>query len=315
MFLHIFQSILPLFLSLIPLYITMGLGYICGKTLKIDYTSIANLLFYILSPIVTFSGIINLEIDKTLMMLPLIVFLISCLMCIIVQKLAAVFGLKNLRNIIAFSSGSSNTGNFGLPLALVILNEETVGIYILAFIGVVFFENTYGFYIAAKGMHTAITCLKKMLKLPSFYGATFAIILSHFETSQAYALCKEFFFNSRSTYIMLGMLALGMQMSKMAKSSFDWKCISFTFFTRYCIMPSIMFLVVYLDRNIFNLYSEIEHKAMLILSILPMSVSTMIVASVLKYPEDKISAVVILSTIISLLYVPLMVTLFGLYTS
>ncbi len=298
-----------IFNSIIPLYLIIFLGYIAGKSLKIEKQTITEILFYIITPIVTFSGILNVKFDPSLTLLPFLVFIISCLMCVIVQKLASLFAITNLRNILAFSSGSSNTGHFGLTVALAILDEETVGVYMVALVGVIIFENTYGFYIAAKGLHSRIYCLKKMLKLPSLYGAIFAMTLSHFDTSSSYAFLKTFFDNIRSSYIFLGMLLIGIGMGQLGKISFDWKCIGYVFFTRYFIWPALMFSIIFIDLQFLNFYGDTEHKALFILSILPMSVSTIVVASILKYPAEKIEITVILSTILGLIYVPAMVSI------
>nr|CAD7415397.1 unnamed protein product [Timema poppensis] len=58
----------------------------------------------------------------------------------------------NTRNILAFSSGSTSMGYFGLPIAMALFDEDSVSVYVVCYIGMALFENSLGFYIAANAL-------------------------------------------------------------------------------------------------------------------------------------------------------------------
>lgn len=297
-----------IFIKILPLYILIFLGYLSGKFLKTDRNTIANFLLYVIAPIVVFSSVLNVKKEPSLIFLPLLVYAISCFMCAIVYRLSYIFFNDNLRNIIAFSSGSSNTGFFGLSVALIVLDPETVGIYILSFLGIILFENTYGFYMAAKGNFPPSYCLKRTLKLPTLHAIVLGALMKCLGGSIPVDF-QEFIYNMRSTYIVLGMITIGLGLSTIEKFEIDWKCIGITLVVKYILWPVTVITLIFLDKNYFNFYDIKAHNALFILSIVPVSVSTMVVASVLNYPAEKMAVVVLLNTLTGLIYVPFIVTL------
>ncbi len=227
-------------------------------------------------------------------------------MCLIIYKvITTFFHGHTLRNIIAFSSGSANSGHFGLPIALMVLNHETVAIYIVSFLGITLFENTYGFYMAAKGYFSAWDCIKKIFKLPALYAILVGICYNNLHI-QTPALLNDFFSNMRSTYIVLGMSTIGLSIANIKSLAIDWKIVSITLIVKYILWPLLMLAAVLLDKNYFLIYSAEVHTALMILSIVPISVSTIVVGSVLNYPADQLAWTVLLNTLVGLVYVPAM---------
>ena len=293
-------------IKILPLYMVILLGYTAGRTLKTDRAVMGNFLLYIVSPPVILNGILSIKGIEKLLLLPFITYFISCCMCWIVYRITISFFSDNLRNIIAFSSGSSNTGHFGLPIALMLVDTETVGIYILAYSGVILFENTYGFYVAAKGHLSTAYCLKRTIMLPSLHAILIAFTMKLLKLSFPPEF-DIFFINLRGTYVTLGMGMIGMGLSTIEKFEIDWRCISITMIVKYVLWPLFTLALVQLDKQYLNFFNYKVHNAMLILSIVPISVSTMVVGSVLKYPAEKLAVVVLLNTLVAVLYVPLMV--------
>jgi predicted permease len=294
------------FLKILPLYFTILLGFIAGKALKTDRATIANFLLYIISPIVVLNGLLSVQKIEKLIFLPFVTYFISCCLCWIVYEVTVLFFSDNLRNIIAFSSGSSNTGHFGLPIAMMLVDTETVGIYILAYSGVILFENTYGFYIAAKGNFPAIYCIKRTLLLPTLHAILIAFAMKALSLNFAQEF-DTFFVNLRGAYVTLGMATIGLGLSTIKRLEIDWKCISITLVVKYVLWPILTLTLIYLDAHYCDIFNDKVHNAMLILSIVPISVSTMVVGSVLNYPAEKLAVVVLLNTLAGMIYIPIVV--------
>ncbi len=299
---------ISVFLKILPLYLMILLGFIAGKVLKTDRDTISKFLLFIVTPVVIFSGVVKMESnDHMILLLPILVYLMSCIICVVMYKLSAVLFSSNMRNIIAFSSGSSNTGHFGLPVALLILDSETVAIYMISFLGITLFENTYGFYVAAKGYFTALDCIKKLLKLPALYAILCGLILKATNV-EIPTMIYDLFDNMRSTYIVLGMSIVGIGISSIKDFRIEWRVIFSTLFTKYILWPIFMFSLVMVDYLYLNLYNHEVYIALMILAIVPMSISTVVVGSVLKYPAEQLIWVVLISVMVGLFYVPAMLS-------
>src|SRR5690606_228432 len=125
-----------LLLRLVPLYMNIVLGVLAGKMLNTSRDTIARLIFYIINPLIVFNGVLNTRIDTSILLLPVCTFLISVSLCLIFYVLAQYVWKDSMKNLLAFSAGTGNTGYFGLPLALMLLSDQGEGIYIMALLGV-----------------------------------------------------------------------------------------------------------------------------------------------------------------------------------
>ncbi len=297
-----------LLLKVFPLYITILIGYIAGKYLKADRNSISNILFYIMSPLVVLYGISTTEINVQVISLPILIWFIGSTISLIVYYSSALFFKDNTRNILAFSSGSTSMGYFGLPVAIALFDEKTISIYIVCYVGMLFFENSLGFYIAANGIYTAKECLVKLIKIPSSYAMIAGLIMHYFSFSIPEFL-SDFMTNIRSTFMILGTMLLGICISNVKNFNIDWKFVSMTVIVKYVFWPLLVLGVIFLDKATLKLYSNSIYKALILLAVVPISGSGMILANVLNYQPDKITIVLLISTIIGLFYVPLMISL------
>ncbi|MBQ4875472.1 MAG: transporter [Rickettsiaceae bacterium H1] len=300
---------LSILLKILPLYLIIFTGFIAGKTIKTDRDVIAKFLFFIITPIVIFTGVVKMQNNNLMIiLLPFIVYLISCVMCSIMYKISSKIFHSSIRNIIAFSSGSANTGHFGLPIALIVLDHETVAIYIVSFLGITLFENTYGFYVAAKGYFNAFDCIKKIFKLPALYAIMIGLTVNYNGYSIP-PILQDFCDSIRSTYIVLGMSTIGLGISVAKFTSIDWKIVGSTLIAKYIVWPLLMGCIVLSDKYYFHIYGTSVHTALMILSIVPISVSTIVVGSVLKYPSEQLIWILLISTSVGLIYVPAMLSL------
>ncbi len=114
----------------------------------------------------------------------------------------------------------------------------------------------------------------------------------------------------RGTYVTLGMGTIGLGLSTISKFEIDWKCIGTTMVVKYVLWPLFTLILIHLDANYFEIFNSKVHNAMLILSIVPISVSTIVVGSVLNYPAENFAVVVLFNTLAGIIYVPIMVQFF-----
>ena len=303
----------PIFITLlnkiIPLYMNIALGFIAGKALDTNRESIARIMFFLINPIIIFNGVMNVNLDWSVLSLPILTFTISSVLCLTFFRATENIWTDSSRNLMSFSAGSGNTGYFGLPIALLLFNAEGEGIYILALLGITLYENSVGYYVLAHGTTTRIECLKKIIKLPAIYAFLGALFLNTCGIDMPVVLV-EFTNHIKGTYTVLGMMIVGLGLAGLSHFKVDLTFIGLSFFAKFIVWPVIMLLITALDSWIFGIYSPMTHKALILLSIVPLAVNTVIVATLMKSQPEKAATAVLLSTLFALVYVPLMVAWF-----
>ncbi|MCE5316181.1 MAG: AEC family transporter [Parachlamydia sp.] len=298
-----------LIMKMLPLYMNIGLGYVASKALGTTRDSIARIMFFIINPLIIFNGVLNVQLSAAVLFLPVLTFVICSSLCLIFYKLGKGFWNDSSRNLMAFSAGSGNTGYFGLPLALLIFNQEAEGVYVLALLGVVLYENSVGYYILAKGLHSSSECARKVLRLPAIYAFMGGLFLNLSGIGIPHVF-SQFIDHIKGTFTVMGMMIIGLGLANLEHFKFDRKFIELTFIAKFLIWPALIFGLTTLDSNFFGFYDTVTHKALFLVSIVPMAVNTVIIATILDTQPEKAATAVVLSTIFALIYVPLMATIF-----
>jgi predicted permease len=302
-----------LLLKIFPLYVNIVLGYISTKYLYITREAIANLLIYILGPIVVFSAAISVKIDMAIIFLPIFFYIFSS---IIAFSLLYIF--KNTwndpsGNILAFSGGTGNTGFFGIPLAVIFFPPHLADIYIFTVLASLLYESTTGFYVTAKSNFTIKQSLQKILRLPLIYAFIVGVIFNLLGVSIPDEL-SSYTAQFKGAYGILGMMLIGMglvglQLKK--GNDLDYKFISILFILKFIFWPLAVLFVIYIDKTFFMFLTEDLYKVMFLFSIVPLAGNTVTLAVLLKAKPEKASFTVLLSTIVSVIYIPTVLVLYG----
>lgn len=302
-----------LLLKIFPLYINIVLGYIATKYLHITREAIANLLIYILGPIVVFSATISVTIDVAILFLPLFFYIFSSVIAFVFLYLYQKSWNDATGNILAFSAGTGNTGYFGIPLAIIFFPPHLADIYIFTVLASLLYESTTGFYVTAKGNFTVRQSIEKILKLPLIYAfiAGVACNLLGFTLPDAlHSYSAQF----KGAYGILGMMLIGMglvglQLKK--GSDLDVKFMSILFIVKFLFWPLAILTLIYVDKTFFLFLNEELYKVMFLVSIVPLAGNTVTLAVLLNAKPEKASFTVLLSTIVSVIYIPIVLMLYG----
>jgi len=300
------ELFLAIFLKIIPLYIFAILGFVAGKYLNIDAKGIGRLIIYIIAPFVIFEAITHSNLSLSTFILPIITFLLCSIVAFLFYKYGKFIYGDARANVLAIVSSEGNTGYFGIPIALLLFDQNIFGIYILGTLGVTIFENTVVYYLTARGRYTVQESLGRLKKLPALYAFAFAVAFLYFEINLP-RLMDNFVISMQGAYVVLGMMLIGFGISKINKFSFDYKFIALSFVGKFIILPLLMLVLVLLDYYLFQIYSIEVYRAFILLSIVPIAANTVIFATVLNVHPDKVSSAVLFSTIFGLIYVPIII--------
>lgn len=294
-----------------PLYLNIGIGYILARYFRIKREQIAFLLVYILGPVVIFFAVLSIEINMQLVFLPLFIFIFGSVIAFYILKKYKNEWNDASVNTLAFTCGTGNTGYFGIPLAMILLEPSVANIFIFGTLASLLYENTTGFYVTAKGSFTARQSIIKVLKLPLLYAfiAGLSFNLVGFRTPE---VIVPYFENLKWAYGILGMMMLGMGMKGFnLHEDFDKKYIRISYFFKFIFWPAVVLAIIFVDKTFINFLNEEIYKVMFLFSIVPLAGNTVTLAVLLKAKPEKASFTVLLSTIVSVIYIPVMLAIYG----
>jgi predicted permease len=294
-----------------PLYLNIFIGYILTTYLKVKRDLIAFLLIYILGPFVVFFATLSININMQLIFLPLFVFLFGSSIAFFILYYYKKHWNDASLNTLAFTCGTGNTGYFGIPLAMILLEPQLTNVFIFATMASLLYENTTGFYVTAKGSFTAKQSFIKVVKLPLLYAFIFGLSLN-FMGVRTPEIIIPYFETFKWSYGILGMMMLGMGMKGFnIHNDFDKKYIKVAYFYKFIFWPAAVLFIIFTDKTFFQFLSEDIYKVLFLFSIVPLAGNTVTLAVLLKAKPEKASFTVLLSTLISVVYIPLMLYLYG----
>lgn len=301
------QIFFLLLLKLIPLYILLFIGLIGSKRLHIKKESISSLLIYIIAPAVIFQNAASQDLRPALMLLPFLFFAMNAVVALFTLSINSSARKGDGRaHLAAFASAAGNTGYLGLPLILTFFGESMVVIAVMAILGTVLFECSIGFYMLSRGCYTPKQGLMKVIKLPTIY----AFLLGWTVNYLGYKLHPNdtiytFLTHFRGAYSILGMMVIGMALSDFKRSHLDMSLTIYSLLGKYLLLPLIIWVFILIDSGHYHILSAAEHKTLLIIGLCPTAANTVVFATQLKNHPGLAATTVLISTILSIVIIPL----------
>ena len=290
------QIYLKLFEVLFPVFFIIGIGYFLGKkksnidtdfitNYSSDYGAPALFLFAITSSGVTFSVFSEYFIYSV----------IALFSFALIGIIFLFFMKKDIsRELPPFFL--PNTGNMGIPICLFAYGSLGMGVAAAISSLVVLLHFTVNIFLASKKFD-----IKILLKSPSTYAVIVAVTFLYFDF-----VMPKFVLNTVMllgyTMIVLILMSLGISLTQLKVFSLKNSLISSI--GRVIIGPIIGFLII----KVFNL-SGFGAGVMLIQSSMPSAILTYLIASMYSPKEivDNISSMIVVSTLMSLITVPIIV--------
>ncbi len=295
--------------KLYPLYLVVLLGFLGGRFLKVDRRTISTILIYVIAPVVVFYGVATAPHNDAYLLLPIIFFVVACSLSAIFFLIGSKFWQTSEKNLLSFVAGSANTGYFGIPLSLALFGNKGLSIAALTTFGLILYESTRGYYIMAKSHASAKAAIQKVLTLPVLYAFIAGVVANRLHLAFPDSITTTFIYFT-GTYIVLGMMILGITLSLVTRASFDKTFTLLSFSAKFVCYPLIIGMLIYLDSTIFKLFSNDVHAVVMILSLTPMATNAVSYATYLKAHPEKAAFTIMLSTLFALIYIPLFIAFF-----
>lgn len=296
----VFLSILT---KLLPLYLYAFLGFVAGKFLGVDRKSIAKILLYIIVPSVFFLSVLDANLTPARLGMPFVFLLVAAFISLGFYNTVGKRWKSPTKNILSFMVGSGNTGYFGLPAIAAIWGPERIPYAILVIFGYVIFEFSIGFYLTARGHHTVRDSIKRVLKLPAAYAFVAAVVLNKLGFSRGEFL-NAVYDNFTAAYSILGLMMVGLGVSKASFEHFDWKFIFTTIAFKFLVWPLVMGAFIFADKSFLGFYTYQDYEILMLMSVVPLAANGVVIATELRAEPEKAAICILLTTLIALFLIP-----------
>lgn len=293
--------------KIVPLYFSILLGFFSTKFFNCSKDTIAKILLFILAPLIVFNATLSVEINSSVLFLPLFFFVMSVIIAFGSLPIFNKIFKDNSANVLSFSVATGNTGNLGIPVAILFLEPKLVDVFIFTVLASILYQNSVGYYITAKSTFTPMDSLKKVLKLPVLHAFFLGLVLNLLG-----AHMPEIFYDYtnylKGAYAILGMMLLGMGMEHLkTNGGFDKTFIAIALFVKFIIWPVLVLVFIFIDTHFLHFLDKDFYLVMFIFAIVPLAGNTVTIATLLNVKPEKMSLAVFISTLVSLFYIPLMI--------
>jgi len=302
------SALLILFVNnLLPIFLAAGAGYLLSKRLPLDPRTFSRITFYIFSPclvftLLTHSKLNNSDILQMMLFAGLTMTLVG-LITLVIGRFARLE--RSMLCALLLTSIFMNAGNFGLPVLLFAFNDTVLSFGSLYFVTNLLLTYTAGIVIASMGKASFSQAARNVLTIPTIYALILAmIILSTGWQLPIFLERTAQLLGDASIPSMLVLLGLQFQRIQWSGRGFPLMLASSM---RLLAAPAIALLLA----RIMNLQGA-ARQAGVLESAMPTAVLTTVLATEYDVEPSFVTAVVIVTTLLSpLVLTPLLAYLGG----
>ncbi len=293
-----------LFENLTPLYVLIGIGYIAGRYWDVNLHSISRLCIYVLAPAVLFGAAARLDLNPSYAALPVITSVSSLFITLSALSLLKRFWTDGTAYSVASASVNANAIYFGLPIVLALFGEAGAAIYLFMNLGGAINNASLSYYISARGRFSVKDSFIRLAKLPTLY-AVFLGLALNFAGIELPDIVQKYWHYSAGALTILGMMMIGVSVSKLSKLQFYWPEIFALFAIKYIAWPVMLGLFIVLDIYWWKMFDHQIHSMMLILSVMPLFANYVAYAAENDLFPERAGSAVLLSSFFSVVSIPL----------
>jgi predicted permease len=210
------RLLLSIFASdLLPVFAIAGAGFLLARYLGVQVQTISRVTFYALAPALVFNMLVSSRVDASQVGRMVLFYALVTAAAALMARLAAVPLKLDRPSLSAFMLVviSSNSGNYGLPVAMLAFGREALAFATVYFLTSSLFSYTGGILIAASGRRTLTEAARGVLRVPAVYGAAAAGLTMAFNAPIPDALMRPVMMLSDAALPMM-ILVLGMQLER-----------------------------------------------------------------------------------------------------
>ena len=164
--------------NLLPIFLAAGTGYLLSRWLKADPRTLSQVTFYIFSPCLVFTILIENQVGANEILKMLILAWGGAVIIGVIAWLTGqVFKLdRKMLVAVMLTSIFMNSGNFGLSFNLFSYGQEGLAQAGIFFVSMSIATYTVGIFIASMGRASPRQALVNLIKVPPIYAVLLAVV-------------------------------------------------------------------------------------------------------------------------------------------
>ncbi len=210
------QLLLEIFANdLLPVFAIAGAGFLLARFAGVQVQGVSRLTFHVLAPALVFNVLVTSTLDAAQSSRMALFYLLVAMSAAVMARLAAIPLRLDRRTLSAFMLVvvCSNSGNYGLPVALLAFGREALAFASVYFVCSAIFSYTGGVLLAASGQRSVRDAVAGLFRVPAFYGAMAALLTMSLDLSIPAMVMRPVGMLSDSA-LPLMILVLGMQIER-----------------------------------------------------------------------------------------------------
>jgi predicted permease len=293
--------------NILPILLVAVVGYLLRTRLKIDKRTLSSVTFYAFSPALVFTSLVNSRIPgDEFLSLASFTIIVTLLMGGVALVMALLMRAKRQDTIaLLLVLMFVNAGNYGLTLNRLRFGEEGLARAIVYYIISTILVFTLGVFIASMGQASWRESLSRLVRLPAFYAVILAMVVFVLDIQIPNPIMRGVELLSAGA-IPTMLVVLGMQIADLKSLDGVWLAVPASL-VRLLVAPLIAVLVA----GLLGL-TGLTRATAIIEASMPTAVIATILATEFNVRPGLVTSTVVLSTLLSAITLPLVITVLGL---
>ena len=302
------SSLLDVFLqNILPIFLVAAMGFVLRRRLRLDKQALSKLTFYAFSPALVFSSLVTSQIPNDEMLqlaaYAFVVILLTGLAALLASRLMRLSRIDTVALLLVVMF--ANIGNYGLTLNRLRYGEEGLARAAVFFVVSTVLVFTLGVFIASMGQVSWRESLSRLLRMPVFYAVVAAVAIYSLDIQIPHPLLRGIELAGAGA-IPVMLVVLCMQIADMKDLGRVWLAVPASGL-RLIVGPIVAVIVA----GWFGLQG-LSRATSIIEASMPTAVITTILAVEFNVRPGLVTSTVVLSTILSAVTVPIVITWLGL---
>jgi predicted permease len=246
--------------------------------------------------------VVNSELNLRSILLPITTFLLSAFIAFVFIKFSKILALGEEGGMVSFMVGSTNSGYFGIPVAIAIFGSSSQLLAVLASLGYFMYEAVIGQVIIVGRSAKLFNVLIKIIKYPSTISIFLGIVINllNLNLGAGYNFLAS---NFRGAFIILGSMLIGIALSELEPKYVNLKAVWVSLFGVHLIRPLVAFGLISLISQI-QVFTFQELKILWLVALTPIAVNSIALAIQNKADSNTAVVALLISTVLALILVP-----------
>jgi malate permease and related proteins len=210
------QLLIGIFASdILPIFVIAGVGFLLARHLAVQVQTLSRVTFHALAPALVFNILTTSTVSAGEFGRMAAFYFLVAASAMVMARLAAIPLRLDRASLSAFLLVvvCSNSGNYGLPVALLAFGREALTFASVYFVSSAIFSYTGGILLAASGRRSVLQALAGVVRVPAVYGAVAAAAVMAFGLHVPDAVARPMALLSDAALPMM-VLVLGMQLER-----------------------------------------------------------------------------------------------------